>query len=50
MLDLENPPMIVPLSFNGMTANKDGLYRKEDILGRLDKGISKYAEIVSLYR
>lgn len=49
MLDLENPPMIVPLSFKGMSANKDGLFRKEDILGRLEKGISKYAEIVSLY-
>lgn len=50
MLDLANPPMIVPLSFKEIEANKDGLYRKEDILARIEKGISKYDEMLSLYQ
>lgn len=42
MLDLNNPPQKVKLSFAGLNANADGLYRLEDLLARFDEAICAY--------
>lgn len=48
-LTLDTPPAIYSLSFEGMEKNSDGLYTYDDIIGRLDKAISAYDEIVAEY-
>lgn len=45
LLDLENPPMIVPLKLKGLTANADGLYPMEDLKGRFEQAIFAYDNI-----
>lgn len=45
LLDLDNPPMVVPLSLKGLTANADGLYSMEDLLKRFSEAISAYDSI-----
>ncbi|MCM1290545.1 MAG: histidine-type phosphatase [Prevotella sp.] len=45
LLDLNNPPMIVPLSLEGLQANEDGLYLMSDLMGRFDKAIKAYEDI-----
>lgn len=42
MLDLNNPPQKVKLSFAGLNANADGLYHLEDLLARFDEAICAY--------
>ena len=39
LLDLENPPMVFPLSLKGLNANADGLYPFEAVLNRIDSAI-----------
>ena len=41
LLDLENPPMVFPLSLKGLNANADGLYPFEAILNRIDSVIKR---------
>lgn len=36
-LDLDNPPMVYSLKFQGLTPNEDGLYLYEDLLQRMDE-------------
>lgn len=45
LLDLDNPPMIVPLKLRGLTANSDGLYDMADLLARFSDAISAYDAI-----
>ena len=45
LLDLDNPPMIVPLHLKGLTANADGLYDMADLLARFSEAISAYDAI-----
>ena len=40
LLDLENPPMLFPLSLKGLNANADGLYPFEAVLNRIDSVIN----------
>ena len=40
LLDLENPPMVFPLSLKGLNANADGLYPFEAVLNRIDSVIN----------
>ena len=49
MLDLDHPPMAVPLSFKGLHANKDGLYPSDELLNRFETSIASYDEIISKY-
>ena len=35
LLNLDTPPNIIPLEFEDMTANEDGLYTLDDMIGRL---------------
>ena len=41
LLDLENPPMLFPLSLKGLNANADGLYPFEAVLNRIDSVIKR---------
>ena len=45
MLSLDNPPMSYPLSLNGLTRNKDGLYRLSDVEQRFDQAIAAYDKL-----
>ena len=48
-LSLDTPPEIYSLSFEGMEKNADGLYSYDDLLGRFDKAINAYDELVKEY-
>ena len=45
LLDLDNPPMIYPLSFKGMQKNADGLYKMSDVANRFEQAIRAYEAI-----
>ena len=45
MLDLDHPPMIYPLSLNGLTKNGDGLYRFSDLQARFAKAVAAYDQL-----
>lgn len=45
LLDLDNPPMVVPLQLEGLTPNPDGLYRMSDINARFMQAIRAYDAI-----
>lgn len=45
LLDLDNPPMIYPLSLKGLQKNADGLYKMSDLAGRFEKAIADYKAI-----
>lgn len=45
ILDLDNPPMIYPLSLKGVEKNADGLYRMEDILAAFEAALAAYQAI-----
>lgn len=42
MLDMENPPMVYSLSFDGLEKNADGYYLYDDLMKRFDDEISAY--------
>ncbi len=46
LLDLDNPPMVVPLTLKGLTPNADGLYKLKDVEARFMKAIRAYDDIV----
>ena len=45
LLDLDNPPMIYPLSLKGLTKNADGLYKMKDVADRFEAALRAYEEI-----
>ncbi len=45
LLDIDNPPMVFPLSFKGLEKNADGLYKLSDLLARFDEAISAYDKL-----
>ncbi|MDE5789774.1 MAG: histidine-type phosphatase [Muribaculaceae bacterium] len=45
LLDLDNPPMIFPLSFKGMQKNADGLYKMADVAKRFEDALRAYEAI-----
>ena len=42
LLDLDNPPMIYPLSLKGVEKNADGLYDMADVMGAFERAIAAY--------
>lgn len=44
-LTLENPPMIVPIHFKGLSQNADGFYRLEDLQQRFQRAIDAYYDL-----
>lgn len=45
LLDLDNPPMIYPLSFSGLEKNADGLYKMKDVAARFEQALRAYEAI-----
>lgn len=45
LLDLDNPPMILPLSLKGLQKNEDGLYKMSDLDDRFHQTIRAYEAI-----
>lgn len=45
LLDLDNPPMIYPLSLKGLEKNADGLYKLSDALDRFEAALQAYEAI-----
>ena len=44
-LTLDNPPMIVPIYFKGLSQNADGFYRLEDLQQRFQQAIDAYYDL-----
>lgn len=49
LLTAENPPMSYVLSFEGMKANADGLYKLSDLEARFDEAIGQYDALRQKY-
>ena len=47
LLSLENPPMVCPLHFEGLTANADGLYLLSDFEQLLAERIAQYDNLTT---
>lgn len=45
LLDLDNPPMIYPLSLKGLEKNADGLYKMADVAARFEQALRAYEAI-----
>lgn len=45
LLDLDNPPVIFPLSLKGVQKNADGLYKMADVLAAFERALTAYQEI-----
>lgn len=45
MLDLNTPPMVYTLSFDGIQKNEDGFYSYNDIIERLDSAIKAFDDL-----
>ena len=49
VMDSGNPPYVVPLILEGLGQNEAGLYKAEDVLGRLDEAIGEYDKLLEKY-
>ena len=49
LLDLNNPPAICHLSFEGIRQNNDGLYKDEDFRGLFEDAIGEYYRLYTEY-
>lgn len=45
LLDLDNPPMIYPLTLSGVEKNADGLYKMSDVAARFEQALRAYEAI-----
>ena len=45
LLSVEEPPMILPVTIEGLTANSDGLYRLSDLDARMAETMEEYDAI-----
>ena len=45
LLSLEEPPMVQPVTIEGLTANSDGLYRLTDLDNRMAEAMAEYDAI-----
>ena len=48
-LSLETPPMIVPVTFEGIETNEDGMIEEDDLLELFEDTISRYSELEDEY-
>ena len=49
LLSLEDHPAVVPLRFNGLTPNGDGLYPEQAFMGKLQSAIDAYDLLLDTY-
>ena len=47
-ISIQNPPVILPIDFEGLSRNMDGYYRLEDIMGRFDNTITEFENLAIL--
>jgi hypothetical protein len=47
MLSTDNPPMVIPLFFEDMTTNSDGLYLLSDLVTRFEERIAAYDNLLT---
>ena len=40
-----NPPVILPIDFDGLSRNADGFYKMEDVINRFDETISEFESL-----
>ena len=45
LLSVEEPPMVMPVTVEGLIANEDGLYRLSDLDNRMAEAMSEYENI-----
>lgn len=45
LMDLDNPPVVYPLSLKGLEKNADGLYKMSDILARFESTLRAYDQL-----
>ena len=45
LLSVEEPPMVMPVTIEGLTANEDGLYRLSDLDNRMAEAMTEYENI-----
>ena len=45
LLSLDMPPMVMPITVEGLTANSDGLYRLADLDTRMANAMAEYDAI-----
>ena len=50
LLSLENPPMIVPLSFEGIETNADGMIAEQDLMALFEEKIDRLPELEEMYK
>lgn len=48
-ISVQNPPVILPIDFEGLSRNMDGFYRIEDVIGRFDETIAEFDCLVREY-
>ena len=48
-ISIQNPPVILPIDFEGLSRNMDGYYRLEDIMGRFDNTITEFENLAKEY-
>ncbi|MCQ2313219.1 MAG: hypothetical protein MJZ84_07235 [Paludibacteraceae bacterium] len=41
-ISMSNPPMILPIDFEGLTRNADGYYKLEDVIQRFDDTMAEF--------
>ena len=46
MLSVDVPPMVMPVTIEGLIANSDGLYRLEDLDTRMMETMGEYDAII----
>ena len=49
LLDLQSHPSIVPMQFEGIQANEDGLYQESDFMNLLQNSIEQYNDMITKY-
>ena len=49
VLTLDHPPVRYDLSFRGLTANADGVYKLSDFLSRIQKALDAYDGLILQY-
>ena len=48
-ISVQNPPVILPIDFEGLSRNMDGYYRMEDVIGRFDDTIAEFESLAKEY-
>lgn len=44
-ITISNPPMILPIDFDGLSRNADGYYKMEDVINRFDETIAEFESL-----